>query len=31
MKKLMTTAFVFLLVWGLFGLLVYATYRATIH
>lgn len=25
MKKLMTTAFVFVLVWGLFGLLVYAT------
>ncbi|HHG8780644.1 hypothetical protein NLX76_02415 [Enterobacter hormaechei] len=25
MKKLMTTAFVFVLAWGLFGLLVYAT------
>lgn len=25
MKKLMTTAFVFVLIWGLFGLLVYAT------
>lgn len=27
MKKLMTTVFVFVLVWGLFGLLVYATFQ----